>query len=652
MRAVAKADLVPGMTFKRGPAKYYLRSIDIEAGVMVCELQGQRLVTIQFQQFLQEYLDGHVAQLQSEHRPISLVEHRPLLDGRWHAASEKDRERASFQWHLLRAVEGEGPVLFDSSGRLNEQLVRLAKALKGKPPSRSTFHRWYHAHVRGGGTVDCQLRRGHARGHHRKSKLHEFVQQVLDEELELFKTGQYKRTSHEWASAVNERIAAYNQTVRPDGQLSLIHRSTWGRRIAQLAPIERVKGTRGKAAAKNEFKFVQSVEPPSYALQVVLVDHTRLRLRLWDEVAEKLYSEAWVTVMLCARTKVILSFAIHVARHDVEVAAKCFEMMVLPKTDFKKWCPGAKNDWPCYGIPVRLVADNGLEFLAIAFSAFVASFGTLLTWAPSHTPEWKGGLERWFRTLKGSVISRLLGAMMKPGHPDNPRKADKPKDAYTMAELTVLIAAWIVDHYHQNPHRELKMSPMQAWKRDAPHTYISVPASVDDLLSRTGKVTMRYLTRQGIELNGDRYAGSELEDLFKRLGPDAEKVSVVSSARSAYKIFVLDPVESKYVVGININSQCRAEYTREHWELVKRAAKENNLNPHTVVGASSAAALVERTNEEVKLKRATHRAVARQARARGVDSDQTMKPGKEVENPTPVKASELIEFRIPTFRKV
>lgn len=628
MRAPARVDLVPGITFDRGAASYRLRSINISDEVMICELPNRNMVSLQLPKFYQEYMDGHIVNLRSEGRRINITEHNlPQLDALWEAASERDRDKAIFRWQLIRAVEEEGPVIFDAGGRLELQLRRLSEALGQSSPSRATFHRWYSAHLRDGGTADIQLRRRPTRGTDRTSRLQDDVDAIIREQLVTFSQGSFKRTQEEWTAVINANIREYNARNLPAEPLLEIHRSTWARRAKFLSPVDQIRGTIGKNAAAKAKRFVEKVDPPRYALQTVQADHTRLKIRLFDEGLQKLFSEVWLTALICVKTKVILAFAINPARHDSEVAMKCFEMMVLPKTNFKSWCPEAKNDWPCFGIPHRLITDNGKEFLSGGFTRFASSYGCAITWAPGHTPEWKASIERWFGTLKGKVISRLAGSTRRREDPDQPKKKEIIKDAYTMRELTVLVGIWIVDYYHTDPHRGIGISPIQAWERESPSIYIALPQSMDHLLARSGKIVWRTLNCYGVEFEGERFAGSEIRQLFERKGPSANKVLITYAERHADRIYVLDdtdPHNPKYVIAWNTNNQCRSEYTREQWKEVRRESDARNLDCHTIHGASTAAAFVEMNNEALKNKRSTQRRVAQAARARGVGSDEVI----------------------------
>jgi putative transposase len=620
MRSPSRVYLAPGMTFQRGPATYTVRAID-DWTHMTCEIQPGQLVTLEVRQFEQEYLQGHIVGLASQGRPIKLVDSADkLLDAHWELASEEQRDAARRQYEFIKHVERDGPVVFDTFGVIEDQLARAAEALDQSPPSRVTFWRWYRRYIDYGGTIEACLRHRHVHGSSRKSRLHEEAKRFLDEEIASFSTGENKRTAHEWTRHLNDRIARHNDRLRPTEAVPPVSEATWKRHVKQLPMMVQLEQRVGKHAARAKLKAFDKVADPDFPLQVVQIDHTKLQINCRDEQTGKLFSEIWATVILDRKTRCVMSAVLHVARHDAEVVGRCFAMMALPKSDFKSWCPEAVSEWGCYGLPNLLLGDNGKEFLSESFRTLAAKFSVNLGFAPAFTPEWKGSIERWFGTMKGNLIKRLSGATERPtpGKRPGPKPAEGP--AFTLAELDALIARWIVDVYHLEKHSALGMSPIEAWNRGIVNVFRSIPASVDDLLCRMGRPSPRRLGPQGVLVDNDQYKSPELDTLFTALGPKADKVKVMTSNRSAYTVYVVDPISGNYLKAVNTNVQCRPEYTREQWERIKKQAIERGLDVTTEVGAETAAALTEQANTGLaKSTKATKRAIARKVRGEGGD---------------------------------
>ena len=649
---------MPGLTFRRGPAQYKIRAIQ-DGQTLVCETGPSMLYSMSLKQFEDEYMSGHISGLQSEGLAVKLAEDTrgSQIDGRWTVATEAERVAATRKFKYIKRLEQFGPIIFDAgandcslTSRLKEVAIEFGDS---KPPARTSFYYWWKRYAAGGKTIEALLRRKQPTGDRRKSRLSPVVVRLI-EDLQRQMLEGTQRTAAEWAAEINSAIDRQNALVEPSKALRHVSASTWNRRkrLLPLADQLRTRMSRDKVAER--LRSVDKVEDPSFPLQVVLVDHTRLQINLYDPKTDRLYSEVWLTVMLCRRTRVILAFCLHVARHDGEVAGRCFAMMATPKTRFKEWCPTAVNDWDCWGLPNALVGDNALEFIYGSFGQFCYSMGTNLSWAPAHAPEWKGAIERWNRTIKSQLLSRLVGAVHRPDSDKRSRRPEKLKNALTMEELTAAVGKWVVDHYHTAVQRGIGEPPIQKWRREIVSVYRAAPSSLEDLLVKTGKRVTRELTREGISFERDVYMSDALAELLTRQGPG--KVEVVVSETRASSIHVFDRFNETYIRADIANRACSPEFTREQWKQHKATAASHALDVNTEIGRSTTAHLVEETNAAATNKRtATRRAVTRSVRSRGVSSssvtdislpsasttDSSDPPALEFESDAPIAVPEL-----------
>lgn len=644
MRSASRAFLMPGLSFRRGPAQYEVRAIQDDM-TLVCETGPSCTYSMQLQDFEREYMAGHIVDLRSEGLPVKL-EKAPAtshVSGRWASAADDEQKRALRKFRYIKLLEKAGPIVFDmgqGEGSLIEQLRLAAKKLgDSSAPSRTTFYYWWRRYMTGGRTVDALLKRRPPKGQLRRSRLQPEVSEIIKQCQRQMLEGK-DQTAAEWVREINAQIDKENEAGIHDSVLTHISVSTWNRHKRLLPFIDQLRTRKSRDKVAELLVSVDKVEDPSFPLQVVLVDHTRLQIVLYDPETDRLYSEVWMTALLCRRTRVILAFCIHVARHDSEVAGRCFAMMATPKTNFKDWCPSAVNDWPCWGVPNLLLADNGLEFIGDGFGRFCYGMGTNLAWAPAHTPEWKGALERWFRTAKKKFLSRLVGAVQRPNSDKRNRRPEKIKNALTMAELTAAIGEWVVDHYLCSKHRALGESPIEKWKREIVGVYRAAPKSLEDILVATGKRITRKLTREGIEFDGDFYSSEHLAELLARQGPGV--VDVVVSEMRASTVHVFDASNEVYLRADILNRACRPEFTREHWKNYRRTASVHEIPLDTDLGASTVTHLLQAVNESAIADRKVNRREAAQAvRSRGVSSDATMLNDSDVAAKPPNQAAAI-----------
>jgi transposase InsO family protein len=101
------------------------------------------------------------------------------------------------------------------------------------------------------------------------------------------------------------------------------------------------------------------------------------------------------------------------------------------------------------GIPKRLYVDNGAAFRSRQLALVCAKLGIALIHAKPYTPQGKGKMERWFRTVRMQYLATLA-----------------PEHKASLDAMNRALAAWIEGEYHHAPHRGLgDESPADKWAR-------------------------------------------------------------------------------------------------------------------------------------------------------------------------------------------
>jgi putative transposase len=118
------------------------------------------------------------------------------------------------------------------------------------------------------------------------------------------------------------------------------------------------------------------------------------------------------------------------------------------------------------GIPKRLYVDNGSAFRSHHLALACAKLGITLIHARPYAPQGKGKQERWFRTVRLQLLSRLL-----------------PEDTQSLEALNRRLWAYVEGEYHQAPHRGLDgETPLDAWAARAGGVdYVGARADIDEL---------------------------------------------------------------------------------------------------------------------------------------------------------------------------
>jgi transposase InsO family protein len=104
------------------------------------------------------------------------------------------------------------------------------------------------------------------------------------------------------------------------------------------------------------------------------------------------------------------------------------------------------------GVPIKLVVDNGAAYRASTLQSLCARLGIHLIFCRPYSPEGKGKLERWHRTVREQFLAEL----------DERHIADLP-------DLNARLWAWLEQVYHRSEHSGLQgMTPLARYQRDLP----------------------------------------------------------------------------------------------------------------------------------------------------------------------------------------
>ncbi len=201
------------------------------------------------------------------------------------------------------------------------------------------------------------------------------------------------------------------------------------------------------------------------------------------------------------------------------------------------------------GIPKKLYVDNGPCFKARKLEYSLASLGTALLHAKPYTPEGKGKIERWFRTIRMCFLPRL-------------------PEAITLEELNHHLEDWIAE-YHEKEHSSTSQAPIERYLAGI-HLIRKVPGDIESYF-RT-KVYRRVNKDRSVSLYTRKFEapvgliGKKIELIFSETEP--LKVEAVFNGKSWGNLLILDPqINSKvYRNGHTAKNESKFEATSE--ELV------------------------------------------------------------------------------------
>jgi transposase InsO family protein len=270
--------------------------------------------------------------------------------------------------------------------------------------------------------------------------------------------------------------------------------------------------------------------------QYVLLDTSPLDVFAMDPITLR-----WVgmqlTVALDLGTRNVTGLRLsHVSANAVDAALVVYETLnpgsrshtssgLLPYGGLPDAIYVAQDDESCAhdglpGTPIEtLVIDHGKMYMSEHLRGVCDRLGISIQPARVLTSTDKAPVERFFRTIREDLLAAL------PGY-KGPDVYSRGKNIEGMAyyfshELEGLIRDWVVNRYHQRPHKGLSsdqvpglsLTPAEMWDMlVASGGSLRAPRRAD-LMYDFLPVAWRTLQHYGVEVNGLRYDGHGLEGL-------------------------------------------------------------------------------------------------------------------------------------------
>lgn len=140
------------------------------------------------------------------------------------------------------------------------------------------------------------------------------------------------------------------------------------------------------------------------------------------------------------------------------------------------------------GLPERLYVDNGANYRSRHLALVCAKLGVALIHSRPHQPQGRGKIERFFRTVRAQLLTRLT--------------AD---DTASLAALNRRLWAFVEGEYHHTPHRGLDgKTPLEQWALVGDRVnYPERTLDLDDLFLFEAK--RRVMNDRTVSLHGRVY---------------------------------------------------------------------------------------------------------------------------------------------------
>lgn len=458
--------------------------------------------------------------------------------------------------------------------QLRPHIKRIAAELgDANAPSPITIYRWwraYHSTKSVSRLIDGRQRSGRPR----ITSADAFFEEAL---AKIYLNPQKHPSSAVYDEmCLNIRIA--NRQANPDRQVICPSRATIYRRIAALEQDLVDQARLGKRAAERKYRPVTGSVMVKRILERIEVDHTPLDLIVIDEDTALPLGRPWMTVAIDRYSRMIMGFYVCFHEPSSFSILQCLKRAVLPKEAWLMKYPDIKVPWPCHGIPELIASDNGMDLHSDAFVKICEEMGIQLLFCPSKEPEYKGSVERFFRTISQGLIHRLPGSVFS----NVAQRGDYPSEevaAIDLKTLMHLMTKWVVEVYHCSKHRKLGMTPLAKWTDGLCERSIELPAHPEQMDVLVGIPAQRTLFRYGLEMDNLFYNSADLQAIFGRAGAESKlKLSIKYYEDDISYIHVFDPYNASYLRVPATDWDYAAGLTRHVHTLIQAAARVKHGN--------------------------------------------------------------------------
>ncbi|MBI2768972.1 MAG: DDE-type integrase/transposase/recombinase [Burkholderiales bacterium] len=365
--------------------------------------------------------------------------------------------------------------LLTMRGRKRKDVEAVAK-VAGK--SVVTIYAWIKSFEGGGLAALTDETRGPKSG----SKLDPRVEEIIQDTIDTLYLDSQQLVPAEIITTVGERCEAENKPVP--------HENTIRNRIAAV-PRDVVSRRRGHPEdADLNLPTPGTFPTPVGPLNPVQMDHVRLDMMAVYSDTRLPWGRPWLTLLICVKTRMIVGFYLSMRAPSSVAAGMAIAMGMLPKKGYLGSL-GISGNWPVQGKILKLHCDNAKEFRGETLRFGCKEHGIDLELRPVKQPRYGAHIERMVGNVNAMLRKKPGTTFANPAQRGtyDPRK----KSVYTLWELEVEVADWIVNYYHVDKHRMLKMPPKNAWENEIMGTATVRGAGLPVQISDPEKLKLDFL---------------------------------------------------------------------------------------------------------------------------------------------------------------
>lgn len=478
-------------------------------------------------------------------------------------------------------------------------------------PHWTTVYRWRRKLINAGRDVHAVVSKLAKRGN-RKRRYPEEVLTIVEHAIESVYLTTEKRSMQDVLDKAKDAVNRENSLRPQELQLPEPTYRLVTSMISEVPAFDRCLAREGRLAAVRRFRSVLGHRSTETPLQRAEIDHTLMDLMVIDDDSGLPLGRPVLTACIEDYTRCALGINIGFEPPSYLTVARCLKDAFMPKTNLKTLYPEIINDWEAHGVMRELAMDNALEFHSESLVEACYSLGIELHYAPRKKPWFKGKIERFQGTMNREVAHVAPGTTFSNIFERD--EYDPVKHAVVrLSTLQHIVRKWIVDVYHERPHRALKVPPAAMWKSSINAEDILLPEDPERLDAILGRREQRVLTHKGIEFEGLLYNSPDLTKLRMQLG-EKLAVEICVDDGDIGKIVVLSPDKKRmFVVPALAQAYAKGMSAWQH-KVCKRYAAKQMAKYDSTAWLRAKERIAEMIRNEMALKRSRTKTNSRAAR--------------------------------------
>lgn len=384
-----------------------------------------------------------------------------------------------------------------------------------------------------------------------------------------------------------EAVQSHNDAIM------LMSDSTFRRRVESLNKFNIIFNSGNYAEIKRALRTLSKKIQTTYVMERVEMDRMSLNFCLIDEDGQPTDTvDIYIALDCHARYPLSVTYELGCAEDTIGVV-----------NSFKRIFYRTSNNLNAFGVPNKVIVDNGPGYKSAAFRSVVERLGCDLVKAPSNEPWKKPFVESFIGTLRseffeggkfegpdGKIIIGLPGYKAKrtsknssPISNDNLKKAA----AITIEEFSKLLHDYLVEYVNQ-PHSSLNgKTPQQVWDESVnKKPLVPVNKALLEAACHYKEETPKLQPRGTVRVDHQFFYSDELHRcarLAEKINPDqdmrvsvkydpddARWVTVIADFDCYEQKVIFEKVENRALVGEQLETPVSFEELNENKASVKR----------------------------------------------------------------------------------